>query len=71
MWWLIWFLLGGFVATTVFALSGKARKWAAGIDDQIDDEAQEERIRATLAKAMRGTGKAATVTIVTPGEATK
>jgi hypothetical protein len=50
MWWLVWFLLGGFVATTVFALSGKARKWAAGIDDSVDDEAFNARVQASVAK---------------------
>ena len=65
MWWLVWFLFGGFVATTVFALSGKARKWAAGIDDKIDDEvwsanaeARAAEIRAELARIVGGEKKA-------------
>lgn len=62
MWWLIWYLFGGLTATAVFVLSGKARKWAARVDDQIDDEAAEAKAIAAVQKMMRGSGK--TVAIV-------
>lgn len=56
MWdFVIGMLFGMFFTTTIFALSGKSRRWLARIDDIIDDEALEEKIQAKVDSAMSKT----------------